>query len=132
MGLKISHIKLFALLWSANKYSCCSDLITVIITPAPVNTGYVVNGVTAQAVVLPSTSTTVQVTSPQAGTALTPSSAITSPMSSPLRASSAPATPKGKNITPIKPKKTGSLALFFRKVNFSHCRCHIMGILTCF
>ncbi|XP_074618862.1 retinoblastoma-like protein 1 [Acropora palmata] len=89
---------------------------TLIITPAPVNTGYVVNGVTAQAVVLPSTSTTVQVTSPQAGTALTPSSAITSPMSSPLRASSAPATPKGKNVTPIKPKKTGSLALFFRKV----------------
>ncbi|XP_029191075.1 retinoblastoma-like protein 1 [Acropora muricata] len=89
---------------------------TLIITPAPVNTGYVVNGVTAQAVVLPSTSTTVQVTSPQAGTALTPSSAITSPMSSPLRASSAPGTPKGKNITPIKPKKTGSLALFFRKV----------------
>ncbi|XP_068725602.1 retinoblastoma-like protein 1 [Montipora capricornis] len=89
---------------------------TLIITPAAASGGYIVNGVTAQAVVLPSTSTTVQVTSPQAGSALAPSAAITSPTSSPIRASSAPATPKGKSTTPSKPKKIGSLALFFRKL----------------
>ncbi|KAJ7385043.1 Retinoblastoma-like protein 1 [Desmophyllum pertusum] len=87
---------------------------TLIITPAPGSGGgYIVNGV-AQAVVLPSTSTTVQVTSPRAGSVLAPSMA--SPTSSPVRPSSAPTTPKTKSATPSKPKKTGSLALFFRKL----------------
>ena len=75
------------------------------------------NGV-AQAVVLPSTSTTVQVTSPQAGSVLAPSACMVSPTSSPVRPSSAPSTPKAKSATPSKPRKTGSLALFFRKVKF--------------
>ncbi|CAH3042018.1 unnamed protein product [Pocillopora meandrina] len=86
---------------------------TFIITPAPGNSGgFLVN----QAVVLPNTSTTVQVTSPQAGSVLTTSSTTASPTSSPVRPSSTPTTPKGKVVTPTKPKKTGSLALFFRKV----------------
>ena len=92
----------------------------MIITPAAASGGYIVNGVTAQAVVLPSTSTTVQVTSPQAGSTLAPSAAITSPTSSPVRASSAPATPRAKSTTPSKPKKIGSLALFFRKVKIQY------------
>lgn len=88
----------------------------MIITPAPGSSGgYIVNGV-AQAVVLPNTSTTVQVTSPQAGSVLAPSNAMASPMSSPVRSTSAPTTPKTKVPTPSKPRKTGSLALFFRKV----------------
>ena len=91
-------------------------LVSVIITPAPGSGGgYIVNGV-AQAVVLPSTSTTVQVTSPRAGSVLAPSNSMASPTSSPVRPSSAPTTPKTKSATPSKPKKTGSLALFFRKV----------------
>ena len=89
--------------------------VSVIITPAPASGGYIVNGVT-QAVVLPSTSNTVQVTSPQAGSVLAPSVATASPTSSPVRPSSAPTTPKPKSATPSKPRKTGSLALFFRKV----------------
>ncbi|XP_020631199.1 retinoblastoma-like protein 1 [Orbicella faveolata] len=89
---------------------------TLIITPAPGNQGgYIVNGV-AQAVVLPNTSTTVQVTSPQAGSVLAPSNTMASPTSSPVRSSSAPTTPKSKAPTPSKPRKTGSLALFFRKL----------------
>lgn len=91
----------------------------MIITPAPASGGYIVNGVTAQTVVLPSTSNTVQVTSPQAGSVLAPSGAMASPTSSPVRPSSAPTTPKAKGTTPSKPKKTGSLALFFRKVEMA-------------
>ena len=94
------------------------DFVSVIITPAPGSSGgYIVNGV-AQAVVLPSTSTTVQVTSPQAGSVIAPSTSVASPTSSPVRSTSAPSTPKAKAPTPSKPKKTGSLALFFRKVTF--------------
>ncbi|KAJ7310872.1 Retinoblastoma-like protein 1 [Desmophyllum pertusum] len=89
---------------------------TLIITPAPGSGGgYIVNGV-AQAVVLPSTSTTVQVTSPRAGSVLAPSNSMASPTSSPVRPSSAPTTPKTKSATPSKPKKTGSLALFSESV----------------
>ena len=91
-------------------------LISVIITPAPASGGYIVNGIT-QTVVLPNTSTTVQVTSPRAGSVLTPSASMVSPMSSPVRPSSSPTTPKMKGTTPTKPRKTGSLALFFRKVH---------------
>lgn len=94
------------------------DFVSVIITPAPASSGYIVNGVTGQAVVIPSTSAAVQVTSPQPGSILAPSAAMISPKSSPVRPSSAPTTPKAKSTTPSKPRKTGSLALFFRKVIF--------------
>lgn len=95
----------------------------MIITPAPGSSGgYIVNGV-AQAVVLPNTSTTVQVTSPQAGSVLATSNSTASPTSSPVRPSSTPSTPKAKGTTPSKPRKTGSLALFFRKVMLEFPSC---------
>lgn len=89
-------------------------LLTVIITPA--SGGFIVNGI-AQAVVLPnSTTTTVQVT-PQSGSAsnLTTTSSLTHANSAQL--GSAPVSPKAGGTSPVKPKKTGSLALFFRKVS---------------
>ncbi|EDO46411.1 predicted protein [Nematostella vectensis] len=94
---------------------------TLLITQAPASGGgFVVNGI-AQAVVLPSsTATTVQVSlSPRSGSTLATSVIPPgSPVRSPVRLTpqAAVATSHSASTTPAKPKKTGSLALFFRKV----------------
>ncbi|KAK3744453.1 hypothetical protein QZH41_012866 [Actinostola sp. cb2023] len=86
-----------------------------IITPAPSNGGYIING--GLNVVLPSSmSHTVQVNiSPRPGSTLSPSVMVTSAANSPLKLS-VPAVTQQPQTPPAKPKKTGSLALFFRKV----------------
>ncbi|CAH3171006.1 unnamed protein product [Porites lobata] len=100
---------------ATTRQAAAKNAPALIITPAPASGGFIVNGIT-QTVVLPNTSTTVQVTSPRAGSVLTPSTSMVSPTSSPVRPSSAPTTPKMKGTTPTKPRKTGSLAIFFRKL----------------